>query len=126
ASAYRRGELYADAIKVYEELVTLDPERADDWRWQIANSYHEMGKHREALASYRQCNPTIGCFQQMARCHRSLKEYKEALVLYSQIINESQPHAPWATMEIARTYEQSGNPEAAIKTFQNLCKKYPK
>ena len=62
----------------------------------------------------------------MAGCHRALKEYKEALILYGQIIGGSESMAPWAQLQIGYTYEQMESAELAIKAFQQCCKRYPK
>ena len=61
----------------------------------------------------------------MASCHRRLKQYKEALVLYHQA-RADQNSAPQASIQIGYTYEQSGGRENAIKWFQQTCKLYPK
>ena len=61
----------------------------------------------------------------MASCHRQLKEQNEAIVLYNQIkvVDKS---APEASLQIGFTYEEAGEKEKAIRTFQLTCKRYPK
>ena len=61
----------------------------------------------------------------MASCHRRLKQYKKALVLYHQA-QANKGSAFEATKQIAEPYEQSGARENSIKWFQQTCKLYPK
>ena len=59
-------------------------------------------------------------------CHRRLKQYKEAVILYNQIIGGAPSSAPWALLQIGYTRETAGQREQAIKTFQQVCKRFPK
>ena len=61
----------------------------------------------------------------MAWCHRQLKEYKEAIALYSQIIAGHEPSAPWALLQIGYTQEQAGEKENAIKSFATSLPQVP-
>lgn len=61
----------------------------------------------------------------MAWCHRRLKQHREALTLYGQIVSD-EGSAPWALLQIAFTYEEAGQKEAAIKAFRSVCRRYPK
>jgi TolA-binding protein len=62
----------------------------------------------------------------MANAYRNLKKHDEAIGLYRQIIAASQPHASWALLQIGYTQEEAGKKEDAIKTFKQVCDKYPK
>ena len=62
----------------------------------------------------------------MAACHRALKEYSEAVILYNQIVSGAPNTAAWAMLQIGFTQEQAGNKESAIRSFQLVCKNYPK
>jgi TolA-binding protein len=62
----------------------------------------------------------------MAQAYRYLKKYDEAISLYRQIIAASQPHASGALLAIGYTQEEAGKKEDAIKTFKQVCDKYPK
>ena len=61
----------------------------------------------------------------MASCHRHLKQWKEALVLYNQS-KSYEGAASNAQIQIGYTYEQAGEKEKAIKAFQQTCRVYPK
>ena len=126
ASTYHHFRKYPEAIAVYKELLTLDPERSESWRWQVATAYRDAGQHKEAIGWYRQCTNFPSNYKEMAGCHRRLKQYREALVLYAQIAGGDAASAPWAMLEIAFTQEQAGQKELAIKAFQQLCKRFPK
>lgn len=127
AETWRDGRKIPQAIAVYRELIETDPERAESWLWNVAYTYHHYGgNYKEAIGSYRQCNNFPSNLQQMADCHRRLKQYSEAIGLYGQIIGGSPQTAPWALLQIGYTHEQAGSKEKAIQAFQSVCKRYPK
>lgn len=127
AETWRDGRKIPQAVAVYRELIESDPERADSWLWNVAYTYHHYGGNfKEAIGSYRQCTNFPSNLQQMADCHRRLKQYSEAIGLYGQIIGGSPPTAPWALLQIGYTHEQAGSKEKAIQAFQQVCKRYPK
>ena len=126
AMTHREAGEYPQAIAIYEGLMKTDIEHADRWLWELATSYRDSGKYKEAVAYYRQSNNFPENYKQMAACHRKLKQYNEAIVLYNQIVGGHAASAPWATLQIAYTREQAGQKEPAIKSFQEVCRKYPK
>ncbi|MBP87760.1 MAG: hypothetical protein CMJ64_13730 [Planctomycetaceae bacterium] len=126
ANAYREARKYDQAIAIYNELMKTDSENADRWLWLMATSYRDGGKHKEAIGYYRQCNNFPSNYQEMAGCHRALKEYGEAVILYNQIVGGAPKTAPWAMLQIGYTNEQAGKKESAIKAFQQVCKNFPK
>ena len=126
AMTYREAKKYSEAITVYQGLLKSDVGNTDTWLLQIANTYRDSGKYKEAIAWYKQCNNFPSNYQQMAACHRQLKNYKEAVILYGQIVGGSPPTAAWALLQIGYTQEQAKSKEAAITAFQQVCKRYPK
>jgi len=125
AATYRSVKKYAEAIASYEELLAEDLEHAESWRWQVASAHQDWGKYKEAIAHYRQCTNFPENYKQMAWCNRQLKNFQEAIVLYTQVLAH-EPSAPWALLQIGYTREQASQKEQAIKTFQLVCKKFPK
>lgn len=125
-NAYREARKYDQAIAVYNELMKSDSANTERWLWLIAASYRDSGRHKEAIGFYRQCNNFPSNYSEMAACHRAMKEYGEAVTLYSQIVGGAPNSAPWAMLQIGYTQEQAGNKEAAIKSFQQVCKNFPK
>jgi tetratricopeptide (TPR) repeat protein len=125
AATHRAAQQYEQAIAMYEQLVAEDLEKEQSWRWQMATAYQDWGKYPEAIAQYRLCTNFPSNYQNMAWCHRQLKQYNEALILYNQILTH-EPSAPWAMLQIGYTHEQAGQKEQAIKSFQIVCKKFPK
>lgn len=117
---------YDAAIAVYEELLDADSQHAEKWRWQIATAYRDAGKYKQAIGHYRQCTNFPSNYREMARCHRRLKGYQEAILLYGQIMGGAPKSAPWALIEIGYTQEQAGWKEKAIGTFRQVCKRFPK
>ena len=118
---------YPEAVTIYTELVQQDVEHIDTWLWALADTYHHAGQYKEAIQHYRQCNEYYPeTHFRMASCHRALKEYGEALLLYGGIIGSAPAAAPRAQLESARTYEEQEQKEKAILAFQKVCKEYPK
>lgn len=126
AGMWKEEGKYDRAIPIYTDLMKLDADNADNWQWAIADCYKDWRKYKEAIQSYRQTSKMPGSYQMMAWCHRRLKQYTEALVLYNQIIGSHPSSSSWAKLEIARTYEEAGKKTTAIKAFQKVCKDHPK
>src|SRR5262249_41280527 len=94
AETYRAGRKFKQSADTYNELIALDSAKANSWRWQMATVLREGGLYKEAIANYRQCDNFPENFKQMASCHRHLKEYKEAVMLYGQIVGTDPGNAP--------------------------------
>jgi len=126
AATHREAKEYPQAIAVYQGLLKSDVDNTDKWLWETANTYRDSGKYKDAIAWYKQCNNFPSNYQQMAACHRQLKSYREAVILYGQIVGGSPPTAAWALLQIGYTQEQASSKEQAIAAFQQVCKRYPK
>ena len=126
AAAYVEVKQYPQAIQIYRSLVASDALNRQKWLGALATTQRDANLLKEAIGTYRQCEKFPENYRQMAGCHRALKEYKEALVLYGQIIGGSESLAPWAQLQVGYTFEQMQSTEMAIKAFQLCCKKYPK
>lgn len=126
AATWRDARKYDEAIAVYTQLLKSDPENTEKWMWLIATSYRDAGQYKEAIGFYRQCNNFPSNYQQMASCHRALKEFGEAVILYNQIVGGDPRSAAWAMLQVGYTQEQAGKKESAIRAFQQVCKNYPK
>lgn len=125
AATHRDAGQYAEAIGVYRELLKTDPTNTPQWLWLIGTTHRDAGQWKEAIGILRQCTNFPDNFMVMASCHRQLKEYREALLLYNQIGADAQ-QAPWAALQIGLTWEEAGKKEEAIKALQQVCKRFPK
>lgn len=122
--ALEEGQLEL-ALELYRQLLELDGERAKEYQWAIGGIYEKQGEWKKAISMYRMIDDFPRNHFAMAACHRKIKEYAEAILLYQQ--TKVLDHvAPKASIEIGFTYEQSGDKEKAIRTFQLTCKRYPK
>ena len=126
ALAYRNGGKPDQAIGIYRELLTADVANAAEYHFQTAETLYYAGRWKEAITAYRGTDRFPHNYNHMAAAHRQLKEYAEAIALYRQIIVASPGHASSALFAIAKTHEQAGQKEDAIKVFKQLCDKYPK
>ncbi len=125
AVAYRHGQKPDQAIAVYRDLLTADAGNAAEYHFQIAETLYYAQRWKECITAYRGTDRFPHNYWHMAAANRQLKQYDEAISLYLQVKASSEPHAAQATLEIARTHEQAGRQEPAIKTFQQVCDKYP-
>ncbi|MEK6235187.1 MAG: tetratricopeptide repeat protein, partial [Planctomycetales bacterium] len=126
AAVHREIPNYPEAIGMYTELLSEDAENAASWRWRIALAHRDANQLKEAIGHFRQCANFPENYKQMAWCHRRLKQFNEALLLYNQVAGGHEASAPWAVLQIGYTREEAGQKEAAIRAFQQVCKRYPK
>ena len=126
ASTYREFRKYQEAVGVYQGLVQKDVSNSDKWLWEIASTYRDASKWKEAIGFYRQTDRFPSNYQEMAGCHRRLKQWDEAVVLYKQIAGGHKGLAPWAMLQIGYTNEQAGKKDRAIASFKQVCKQFPK
>lgn len=126
ALTYRYANKCDEAIAAYRELMQENAEKANEWAWQIACTYRDFNRWKEAIKAFRETDTFPEAYKQMAYCHRHLKEYKEAISLYYQVIGTDPPSAPWALLQVGYTQEQAGDKEKAIRAFQQVCSKYSK
>jgi tetratricopeptide (TPR) repeat protein len=124
AVTLRAAKKVPEAVAVYEDLYKSDAMNSNRWRYAIGETYREAGLLKEAIGHYRQCDNFPEQYKMMAWCHRHLKQYNEAIVLYTQVASDP-GSAPWALLQIAYTREEAGQTEQAIQMFQQVCKKYP-
>lgn len=125
ATAYREVGKWNEAIAVYQELVKSDTKNGEQWMWLMGITHRDAGQNKEAIGVFRQCNNFPSNYQEMAACHRRLKQHGEAVVLYGQIVSGSKQAAPWALLQIGYTQEEAGDKDKAIAAFQQVCKKFP-
>lgn len=127
ADTLRDGRKFTEALAVYTGLIQDDPENSETWLGRIAYMYHYRVKdYKKAIGYYRQCNNFPTNYYNMADCNRKLKQWREAIILYGQIMGGSESHAPQALWEIGRTHELAADKEKAITSFQQVCKRFPK
>lgn len=126
ASTFRRAGKMDQAIAVYRDLLTSDASHAANWHWEIGETYFQFSKWKDAITTFRGTDRFPQNYERMADAHRHLKQWDEAISLYQQIMVALPNHASKALMEIAHTQEQADRKDAAIKSFKQICDKYPK
>jgi tetratricopeptide (TPR) repeat protein len=126
AMTYRRGNKPDQAIAIYRELLVADAQNAAEYHFQIAETLYYSHRWEECITAYRGTDRFPHNYLHMANAYRQLKKYDEAISLYRQIMASSPPHASGSLLQIGYTQEEAGKKEDAIKTFKQLCDKYPK
>ena len=123
----RDGRKFPEALATYTGLIQTDTANSQTWLWRIADMYQRYaGDYKQAIGYYRQCTNFPTNYQRMAECHIALKQHKEAIILYGQIMGGATKTAPWALLQIGYTHEKAGAKEKAIQSFQQVCKRFPK
>ena len=125
AAMLREEGKHQEAVDLYRELIDQDPDRVNDYLWVIAECQESLKEWKNAIQTYRQVDRWPSNYFRMASCHRRLKEYNEALVLYNQVKSDKGSGAE-AMIQSGYTYEEAGQKENAIKTFQLTCRTHPK
>ncbi|MDB5388661.1 MAG: repeat-containing protein [Planctomycetaceae bacterium] len=126
AQTMRYAQKCDDAVTAYRQLMVEDSEKASQWAWEIGCTYRDFSRWQEAIKAFRETENFPEAYKQMAACHRQLKEFKEAISLYYQVIGSDPPSAPWALLQVGYTQEQAGEKEKAIRAFQQVCSKHSK
>ena len=126
AQTYRQFGKYQEAIAIYTELMNEDIEQSDRWLWETATAYRDWAKWEQAIGFFRQSDRFPDNYREMASCHRRLKQYGEAVILYNQIAGGNQSLAPWAMLQIGYTEEEASKKDKAIAAFKKVCKLFPK
>jgi tetratricopeptide (TPR) repeat protein len=126
-------EKYSDALTVYQKLVDLMPDEADNYLRiaQIYRELHELDKAEENLVKARQYAPgSLDVMYNEAMLYQSQGRYDDAIRVLSDAVTgiKSQSNAlPSRRRSLAILYQQLGmlyrdtqNYQAAIYTFQEL------
>ena len=123
----RDGAKYDQALAIYSGLLQDDTENFETWIWRIAEMYdYRYAKdYKKAISYYKQSDRFPENYQRMASCQRRLKQYREAIILYGQVMSSAR-HAPGALLQIGYTHEDAGDKDKAIASFQQVCKRFPK
>lgn len=126
ALTYRYASKCDEAVAAYRELMQEDAEKSSQWEWEIGCTYRDFHRWQEAIKAFRDTENFPEAYKQMAACHRQLKEFKEAIGLYYQVIGSDPPSAPWALLQVGYTQEEAGDKEKAIRALQQVCAKFSK
>ena len=126
AYSYVEEQKYDLAIAIYQGLLSTDAKFTEGrWDWTLAETYQRAGKYKEAIAAFQQCDNFPENLFSIASCYRAMKQHKEAIGTYTQIIGAYETRAPQALLQLAYTHEAAGAHETAIATLQQVCKRYP-
>lgn len=126
AQTYREAGKPDLALAIYRDLIATDPKNGPSYQWEVAMTLYYANRWKEAIVAYRGTERFPENYQHMATCNRQLKQYDEAILLYRQIIAAKQEWGSWGLLQIAYTQEEAGRKEPAIKTFQQVCERFPK
>ncbi|MFP6886914.1 MAG: tetratricopeptide repeat protein [Opitutales bacterium] len=125
AGTWRTAGQWDKAIATYQTLLKVDSENFSDWYWGIAECYESKAAWALAIQAYRQTDNYPEGYFRMAECNLKIKNWTESLVMLNQA-KATESVAPRAQFRIAQVYELWTKKEKAIKSYQMVCKLYPK
>ena len=115
---------YKKAIGSWRKVIASTGE-ANHYK-TIGYCYEKLKDIPKAIQSYRLSDDFPWAYFKMGDLHRDHKQWKEALVLYNQARSHGDSNAQNALWRIGDTYERSSRREQAIRSYQSICKLYPK
>lgn len=124
ADTYDRQKNYAEAIKVLQEAVRLDPESHSGYL-HLARVYSHQEKNDEAINLYQQAisrlksDDTANKELYQCRIVRLRRNYTDALTCFEKLVYPLPDQAPY---EIGVTQVLIGNKQAALTQHQQLTK----
>ncbi len=124
ATTWQEAGKHEQAIESWRNVITVTGEAKH--YWAIGDCYSALKDIPKALQSYRLSDNFPSAYFRMADIQRGQKKWDEALVLYNQARSYGDSHAQNALWRIGETYERSNRREQAIKSYQSICKLYPK
>ena len=125
AQTWRTASQWDKAIETYRTLLNVDPENFSKWYWGIAECYESKSAWPLAIQAYRQTDNYPEGYFRMAECNLKIKNWSETLIMLNQA-KATEAVAPRAQLRIAQVYELWAKKEKAIKSYQTVCKQYPK
>ena len=124
AGTWQEAGKYEKAIESWRNVITTTGKSSH--YWAIGDCYVALKDIPKGIQSYRLSDNFPSAYFRMADLHRGQKQWNEALTLYNQARSYGDGHAQTALWRIGETYEKSSRREQAIKSYQSICKLYPK
>jgi tetratricopeptide (TPR) repeat protein len=119
--------MYAEAIERYEILLQLNPYRADYYQG-LASEYLYVGKTEKAIQTYTKMEENLGFMPEISlhkvSLYRKLKKWSEAEAELKKIILQDGKDARYFTY-LAELYQDQGQPQKALDTYQEILKTEP-
>ena len=139
SEAQRRTRDYAAAEVTARRLISLDPHALGGPR-QLAQIFHDQGEHQKVAALL---EPIVaprlraadvadltsdafrGAYFDLAAAYEALKQFDKATALLTQARSLS-PADPLVAIRLARSQQEAGKGEDAVKTLQLAVIRFPK
>jgi len=121
------GQKFAEAVAIYEKVITLDPA---NWRYQLnlGLAYKKSGRSEEALAAFRKAselNPeSYSTNKETGEALARAGQFAEAKPFYQKAV-ELSPEDPDAHFNLGVCLVNTGEPEGALAHFQKTVELKP-
>jgi tetratricopeptide (TPR) repeat protein len=119
--------MYNEAIDRYEMMLAANPYRSDFYQG-LASEYTYAGKPEKAVQTYDRMEQRLGLNPEIAlqkvNIYRKLNKWTEAEAELKKLIAEDPKETRYFTM-LAELYQDQGQPEKAMSTYQQILKNDP-
>ena len=111
---------YEDAIQAFEKSITMEPENLE-FQYYLGLTYEAMGKNEEALKIFESIikskpDESLNPYFQISAIHIKHKDYRKAIDILN-VAEKMIPDDPQVYMEKGLAYRETGDYDAAIRSF---------
>lgn len=102
------------------------PKYAEGLPLTQARLLHNLGRHEEAIKSYRAANVQPESTWGVADCQTALKQFDQAVKTVKEIESVGGPVASRASLKVADIYRVAGDKGREVTQLRQVLKRYPK
>ncbi len=119
--------MYNEAITRYENLISANPYRSDFYQGLAAECVY-AGKTEKAIQTYNRMEQTVGVNENISlrkvKLYKQLKKWNDAEAELKKLIKEEPTEARYYTY-LAELYQEEGQPQKAMSTYNEILKTEP-
>jgi tetratricopeptide (TPR) repeat protein len=116
---------YSQALEIYEKLRKTEPNDVELQR-EIAEAYFTFGKNKEAMAEYenlaKQFPNEYQLHEKIGELYLQNKNYSQAIPPFQKVLS-LEPENTYAQLNLARSYNFSGEKEKALPLYHSFLSK---
>jgi len=127
AELYGKTALYADYLKITEEIVALDPGNPE-YLYELASAYLVAGDTKKSIDVYNKLEDILGVNEALSVQKKNLflilKEPEKAALELENLVIQFPANAKYYAM-LAELYIDIGRKDEALKTYQKISSLFP-
>jgi tetratricopeptide (TPR) repeat protein len=122
-----RSGQYAEAIKAYQQAVSLNPAFAEAHH-ELGYAYYKLGRYEDSVASSKQAielkSKNADTYNNLGLANEALGRWDEAAKAYKQVVSIN-PNSAVGFYKLGRALKNTKNNEAAIEAYQEAIRLKP-